>query len=72
MRMLVIVLAEEFCKPGLAFDEGFITHDIDVIVLDRPPESFDKNVVKSPSTAIHTDFYFFCLQYGQKLFVGKL
>ena len=45
---------------------------INVLVLDRPPQSFGKYVVHTPASSIHADLYFFIKERLQKLFGGKV
>src|SRR5215475_1437889 len=49
-----------------------VSLDVNIFVLERPPEAFDKDIVKDPSTAIHTDQDAGSLQPPGKFAAGEL
>lgn len=55
MRTLVIVKHEVLLQALVSLIKRFIGFRIDLLIFDRPPEPFDKDMVMRPSSTIHTD-----------------
>ncbi len=55
MRLFVVVQVEVITQAGEQSRYGGILFDIDVLILDRPPEPFHEDIVKDPATVVHAD-----------------
>src|SRR5919202_5295745 len=55
MRPLLVVVGEVPTQPVARLPRRSILAQIDLLVLDRPPQAFDEDVVQGPAFAIHTD-----------------
>jgi hypothetical protein len=55
VRPLVAVEVEVGPKGLLCLPAVHVLPQVDLLVLDRPPESLDEHVVESPATAVHRD-----------------
>ena len=58
MLLFVVVVLHEPRNSINAVLYPAVVLDVDVVVLDCPPESFDVDVVVSPTLAIHTELCF--------------
>ena len=72
MRALVVVEIDEAGKGTMQIDAIGEVRYIDEIVLDRPPEALDEDVVDETLDAIHTDLNRSPFEDPEKLFGGKL
>jgi hypothetical protein len=45
---------------------------IKIVVLDRPPQSLNENIVLDAASAVHADFYVMMFQKVCKCFAGEL
>src|SRR6266536_855077 len=55
MEPLVVVESEVVLEPSSQFWHGSIVLEVNVLVFDRPPEAFDKDVIEGAATAVHAD-----------------
>lgn len=55
MRTLVIVKLEVVLQTLVGLIEGVISLRIHLLIFDRSPQPFDKDIVMGPSTPIHAD-----------------
>jgi len=55
MRPFMVVEGKIPLEPLIKFGNAGIVVEIQVFILDTPPEPFDEDVVKDASPAIHTD-----------------
>src|ERR1035437_503523 len=72
MTSVVVVPVEPVCQVLGKLGTGFIGLQVDSLVFQGTPESFDKDVVLEPSFAVHADPDFPGLEDGGKCFAGKL
>jgi len=56
---------DQFIHRGVAVERH-------ILILDVTPQTFDKNVVKSPAPAIHADGDVFALEHSRKGQTGEL
>lgn len=49
-----------------------VVMEVDFLIFNRPPEAFEKNIVKDAATAVHTDTDLLLFQSTGKLTAGKL
>jgi len=55
VRSFVVVEGEVTLQASRQGQAGVIVVQVDVFVLDRAPEPFDKHVIQRPSATIHAD-----------------
>ena len=72
MGTLLVKEAEVGLKPLSEISNAVIEVQIDMLVLHRAPEPFDKDVVHPPSFAIHADLDAVGLQDASELLAGEL
>ena len=72
MRAFLIVEREVTVKPGGQGRHGRVLLDIEVFILDRPPEPLDENVIQCTSSTIHADTYSGLFQAAGKGCCGEL
>ena len=72
MGTLLVEEAEVGLKPCLQISNAVVGVQVDMLVLHRAPESFDKDVVHPPSFAVHADCNVVGLQDTSELFAGEL
>ena len=72
MLPFLIVVCEPGCQVFEKFGSRFISLQVDSLVLQCPPESFDKNIVLEAPFAVHTDLNIPCFEDGCEGFTGKL
>jgi len=56
MEPFGVVSVEVNTQATVSVKHRWIFHDVDVVVFDRPPQPFDKNIVKDQSSSVHADF----------------
>ena len=69
---LLVVEADVAAKPTLQGRRAVVAPQVDVLVLQRPPQSLDEDIVEGPATAIHTDQDVPCLESLDPLGTGEL
>src|SRR5438094_6751073 len=62
MRSLLVVMPQILSKPDARIPWRSVIPQIDVFILDCPPEPLNEDVVERPTFAIHTDLYTSFLQ----------
>ena len=72
MRPQEIVFVEKMPQSVAQLGERGVLVQVDVLVLDRTPEAFDKCVVERTVAAVHTDSDVALLQRRQEQLTGKL
>ena len=72
MGTLLIKEAEVGLKPLSEISNAVVGVEVDMLVLHRAPEPFDKDVVHPPSFAIHADLDLVGLQDAGELLAGEL
>jgi hypothetical protein len=55
MRTLIVIEPKVLAQALYQLRDGLILVQIDVLVLDRTPESFYKDVVQGSSATVHAD-----------------
>ena len=66
------VLKDVFFNPLVERWSGFKSMQVDTIVLNVPPESFDVYLVYGSTFSIHTDLYFIVFEYFSEYIGSKL
>ena len=72
MGALLVEEAKVGLKPLPQICDAVVGVQVDMLILDRAPEPFDKDVVHPPSFAIHADFNAVCLQDVSELLTSEL
>ena len=55
MKPLIVVEREVAFEARFKRRDARIVFEVNVLILDRPPEPFDKDIVQRAAPAIHTD-----------------
>ena len=71
-RSALVVEAEEGGEVRLGVDHRLVTSEVDLVVFDRPPESFDEDVVEAPALAVHRELHAAGEERLGKFFGGEL
>ena len=50
-----IVIIEKLDHTFVDIRDRLVSLDIDVVILERPPEPFNKDVINGPTSAVHAD-----------------
>jgi hypothetical protein len=72
MTKPVIVIINILLKSLIKFQPIRRNLDIDIVIFNRTPEPFDKDVINSPAFTIHTNLYTFLLKKLNPFITGKL
>ena len=72
MRTFTIKKGKVLNESARQFAEAGIAFQVDVFMLDAPPEAFHKNVVQGATAAIHADGDPFPFQNTGERLTGKL
>ena len=73
MRPLRVVQVKILRQPLLQFHRRAVAFQVEVFVLDAPPEPFDEDVIQRPAASVHADAdCFMLLEYANKYVTGKL
>ena len=72
MESLLVVKREPAAKPLPKIGTVVKRAEVDIVVLQRPPQSFDKDVVLGTASAVHTDGNAMVLEYAGEILTGKL
>ncbi len=72
MKSLHIVEEEVFGQAITSLRDRLVVMEIDFLVLDRPPETLNKNIVEYPTTTVHVNPDSLLFQPPGKLKAGKL
>ena len=67
MKPLLIIESKIFFNPSQAFKYGLIIPQLDFIMFQWAPQTFNKNIIHQPDAAIHmaADGIFKCLGTGE-------
>ncbi len=68
----MIVEAKILIQAGVRVPDLLPVTQIHLVIFDRTPQPFDKNIIKSPTTPIHTDRNPLREQFSRKRQTGKL
>ena len=55
MRTIRIVKVKIYFQALLGLRNESVFLDVNILVFDRAPEAFDKNIVEDPTAAVHAD-----------------
>src|SRR3989338_10750596 len=55
MSSLHVVIVEVIPKAFLGFRNVLVAPEINIFVFDGPPQTLNKDIIKSPAAAIHAD-----------------
>ena len=55
VRTLMVVEPEVVCQALVELGDALVVPQVDILVLDRAPESLDEGVVQRSTTAVHAD-----------------
>src|SRR5262249_14485098 len=69
---LVVVEAQPSANPGLGLGHGRVGMEVDLLVFEATPQSFDKDVVHAAAPAVHADRDFLPLQDVGEVVAGEL
>ena len=72
MKPLHIVEEEIFDKATASLRYRYVLMEIDLLVLDRPPETLNKDIIVGPAATAHTNPDIPFLQPTGKLTASKL
>lgn len=72
VRPIVIVEPKIACQPGIQVGYRGVVLEVDVLVLDRAPQSLDEDVVERAASPIHADAYASPFQAARKGQGGEL
>ena len=72
MLPFLIVVCEPDCQVFEKLSSSFICLQVDSLVLQSPPESFDEDVVFKAPLAVQADFDIPCFEDRGESFTGKL
>src|SRR6185369_2976457 len=72
MSPFLVVMGKPDCKVFEKLSSGFIRLQIDSLVFQGAPESFDKDIVLEATFAVHADPDVPGLEDGGKSFAGEL
>ena len=67
-----VVIVKELFQSFLYFRDRLISLDVNIVILNRPPEPLDKYVIKSAAFAVHADRDLGILQNLDELRACKL
>ena len=67
-----VVFDKKSFEAPVEFHHGFVSPDVDVVVFDRAPETFNHHVVQGPAFTVHADFYPMGFENPCEGFTGKL
>ena len=72
MRAAAVVEAQISTDPGAGFRDAGIGPQVDLLILDGPPEALDEDIVAPCALAIHADFDLTGSQHLDELGRGEL
>src|ERR1035441_7977801 len=72
VQPLVIVEPEIAFDPGACFRHRLVVLQVHLLVFERPPQSFNPDVVHAASAAVHADGDLPRLQRGGELLAGEV
>src|SRR3989338_2899997 len=55
MSSLHVVIIEVILETFLRFRNVLVAPEINILVFDGPPQTLNKDIIKSPATAVHAD-----------------
>jgi hypothetical protein len=56
----------------LCLRDILVAFDIDILILHRPPESLNEDIIKASASAVHADGYVTVTQYLRECFACEL
>ena len=72
MNSLRVIENEVFIEASTGFRDSQILVEVDLLIFDCPPETFDEDIVINPAPAIHTDADALSGENLRELPAGKL
>src|SRR5690606_41315315 len=72
MCFLVVVEVQKFCEPFIQFSSISSRVQINVVLFHSAPQTFDENVIRSSSFAIHADLDLLAFQIFRPQRTGEL
>ena len=72
MRAFSVVEVKPLTKSFTQLGAVAKRPQIKILILERPPQPLDENIVLDSATAIHTDVYIMILQQTCKCIAGEL
>ena len=72
MEPLRVVEIHVVLNPEAQLRQTAILLDLDIFVLQRPPEAFHSDIVPAVSASIRADLNHLPFQFGNELFAGEL
>ena len=72
MWSLVVVEVKVLMEPVMELLTGLVQVDVYVLILDRPPQALDKDIVETSSSPVHADSDVVLAKKLGKGFTGEL
>ena len=72
MRSVTVIELKPLFQAGTQLCPVFVCIQVNVLILEGPPQPFDENVVLGAAPAVHADSDIVRQKRANKLLVGKL
>ena len=72
MKPFVIIKLEIAFQAYVCVMRRLVVIKIDFFIFERPPESFDEDIIEATTTPVHADVNMAICQHSSKIIAGKL